>query len=65
MKPQHGFDKVEVEVDKTISTQRARLRTVDLGWRWIAVRQWNLLPDIVRQCGNKQFQISGEETHHM
>ena len=51
-KPQHVRDNIEIELDWTLSTNRARLKTVELGWRWRAVRQWNMLPDVLRKCGN-------------
>ena len=51
-KPYHVSQKIEVEDDKTLSTNRARLKTVNLGWRWRTVKQWNHLPDDLRKCEN-------------
>ena len=48
-KPVHVFHKMEIENDMTISTKRVRLQTVDLGFRWRGTRQWNNLPDTLRQ----------------
>ena len=51
-KPYHVFKKIEVEDDRTLSTNRARLKTVNLGWRWRTVKQWNHLPECLRKCEN-------------
>ena len=40
-KPFHIFNKIEIEIDLTISTNRARLQTVNLRFRWRGTRQRN------------------------
>ena len=51
-KPTQIAEQIEIEQDMTISTNKARIKTVGKGWRWRTTWQWNNLPDSLRQCGN-------------
>ena len=63
-RPRHLLDKIEIDNDKLIATQRARLKTVQYGWRWRSTKQWNNLPDSIRKCSNlTKFKNSTEDTH--
>ena len=71
--PQALKDKIEIDENNFVSTQRPRLMHTTFGWRWRATELWNCLPGEIRQIESitnfkkqtKLWLISRRETDEM